>query len=452
MPVQRGNHLCNVVLVDLFLDHRLGDRLATVELAFEVGELAVPDLGRAVEVARALGALELHPQLVDPLRDLLDALEHFALRRPARGELVPALLRLCERSLDRLAHIVGLLAHRCQLDLELTHSALRLVELERRGVDLHAKARRGLVDEVDRLVGQLTPGDVAVGEHRGRDERSVADAHAVVRLVALLQPAQDRDRVDDGRLADEDRLEAPLQRGVLLDVLAELVERGRADRAQLAARQHRLEQVRGVDRALRRAGTDDRVELVDEEDDLPRGALDLLQDRLETFLELAAVLRPREQRADVERPDALAFQALRYVTRDDSLREALDDRRLADAGVADEDRIVLRTAREDLDHATDLLVSPDHRVELALLGRLRQVAAELLECLVGLLGILRGDAAPAADLVDLREQPVARDDVEREQQVLGRDVRRRPCAWPRQKQRRAPSRTLRPPAAAAVSP
>ena len=51
-----------------------------------------------------------------------------------------------------------------------------------------------------------------------------------------------------------------------------------------------------------------------------------------------------------------------------------------------------------------------------------QVAAELLERLVGALGILRGDALAAAHLLDLREQLVARDDVEREQQVLGRDV------------------------------
>ena len=53
---------------------------------------------------------------------------------------------------------------------------------------------------------------------------------------------------------------------------------------------------------------------------------------------------------------------------------------------------------------------------------LGQVAAELLERLVGLLGILRGDALAAAHVLDQREQRVARDDVEREQQVLGRDV------------------------------
>ena len=73
------------------------------------------------------------------------------------------------------------------------------------------------------------------------------------------------------RLVHEDRLEAPLQRGVLLDVLAVLVERRRADRVQLAAREHRLEQVGGVHGALGRAGAHDRVQLVDEEDDPPLG-------------------------------------------------------------------------------------------------------------------------------------------------------------------------------------
>jgi hypothetical protein len=57
-----------------------------------------------------------------------------------------------------------------------------------------------------------------------------------VDLVALLEPAEDRDRVLDGRLPDQHRLETPLERRVLLDVLAVLVERRRADGAQLARR------------------------------------------------------------------------------------------------------------------------------------------------------------------------------------------------------------------------
>ena len=157
-----------------------------------------------------------------------------------------------------------------------------------------------------------------------------------------------------------------------------------------------LSRLRRVDGALGRARADDRVQLVDEEDDLALGGLDLVEHGLQPLLELAAVLGAGEQRADVERPDALALQALGHVARDDALREPLDDRGLADAGVADQHRVVLRAAREHLDHAPDLLVAADHRVELALLGARGQVAAELLERLVGLLGILRRDALAAA--------------------------------------------------------
>ena len=205
-------------------------------------------------------------------------------------------------------------------------------------------------------------------------------------LVALAQAAQDRDRVLDGRLADEDRLEAPLERGVLLDVLAVLVEGRRADRVQLAAREHRLEHVRGVHRALGRARADDRVQLVDEQDDLAGRVGDLLEDRLEALLELAAVLRAGHERAEVERDDPLVLQALRHVAAHDALGEPLDDGRLADARLADEHRVVLGPRGEDLDDAADLLVAADDRVELALPGERRQVAAVLLERLVGRLG------------------------------------------------------------------
>ena len=96
--------------------------------------------------------------------------------------------------------------------------------------------------------------------------------------------------------ADEDRLEPPLEGGVLLDVLAVLVEGGGPDEAELAAGQHRLDHVAGVHRPLGRAGADDGVELVDEGDDLALGVGDLLQDRLQPLLELAPVLGPGDHR------------------------------------------------------------------------------------------------------------------------------------------------------------
>ena len=166
------------------------------------------------------------------------------------------------------------------------------------------------------------------------------------------------------------RLEAALERRVLLDVLAVLVERGRADRAQLAAREHRLEQVGGVDRALGGAGADDRVQLVDEEDDLcPRASA----------ISLSTAFRRSSNSPRYFAPAISAPMSSAMTRRsrsdsgtspdDDPLREPLDDRGLADARLADQHRVVLRAAREDLDHAADLVVAADDRVELALLAR-----------------------------------------------------------------------------------
>ena len=77
-------------------------------------------------------------------------------------------------------------------------------------------------------------------ERGGGDDRRVGDAHAVVDFVALFQAAQDGNGILDRRLIDKHRLEATLQGGVLLDVLAVFIQRRRADGMQLAAGQQRF--------------------------------------------------------------------------------------------------------------------------------------------------------------------------------------------------------------------
>jgi hypothetical protein len=72
-----------------------------------------------------------------------------------------------------------------------------------------------------------------------------------------------------------DLLEAALERGVLLEVLAVLVQRGGTDGLQLAAGQHRLEDRGCVDGALGRTGTDEGVDLVDEQMMSPRVRISL---------------------------------------------------------------------------------------------------------------------------------------------------------------------------------
>ena len=93
---------------------------------------------------------------------------------------------------------------------------------------------------------------------------------------------------------------------------------------------------------------------------------------------------PATRAARSRRVDLLALEDLGHLVRGDALGEALDDGGLADAGLADQHRVVLLAAREDLHDPLDLRLAADDRVELALLRLLREVAAELVEQLRGL--------------------------------------------------------------------
>ena len=94
--------------------------------------------------------------------------------------------------------------------------------------------------------------------------------------------------------------------------------------------------------------------------------LDLLEHLLQALLEVTAVARPGDQGAEVEGVDLLVLERLGHVAADDRLGEALDEGGLADAGLADEDRVVLGAAGQHLHDPLDLLLAPDDRVELAL--------------------------------------------------------------------------------------
>ena len=275
--------------------------------------------------------------------------------------------------------------------------------------DLHPLAGRRFVDEVDRLVRQEAIGDVAIRQRRCGNDGRIGDADAVMGLVPVLEPAQDRDRVLDRGLRDEHRLEAPRQRRILLDMLAVFVERGRADAMQFAARQRGLQQVRSVHRAVRLAGADEGVHLVDEQDDAARGRGDFVQHALEALLEFAAIFRAGDQRAHVEREQLLVADRFRHVAVDDAERQALDDRRLADAGLADQHGVVLGAPRQHLHSAPDLLVAADHRIELAVARSVGEIAGVFLQRVILVLGAGRIGRATLADVVDRRVERLRRD-------------------------------------------
>jgi hypothetical protein len=103
--------------------------------------------------------------------------------------------------------------------------------------------------------------------------------------------------------------------------------------------------------------------------------LDLLHHLLEALFEIAAIACAGEQRAHVEGKDCRIREHIRNIAGDDLAGEPLGDRGLADAGVTDQQWIVLLPAAQDLDGPLDLRLTPDQGIDAPVPGLLVQINA-----------------------------------------------------------------------------
>ena len=278
---------------------RAADRLGHGDDRLVLADDALVELLLHPDELLRLGFRELEDRDARPHGDHVGDLFLADLRLLLVGLVAPLLLELLLllRELALLvAELRGLLVL-LRLDraflvgADLVDLLLELAVARRRGHRRDADARARLVDEVDRLVGEVAVLDVALASCGRGAERLVGDLAAVVLLVAVAQAAQDLHGLVDRRLLDAHLLEASLEGGVALEVLAVLVQRRRADRLHLAACERGLQDRGRVDRALCRARADEVVELVDEQDDV--AALgDFLHHLLQALLELTAYFEP----------------------------------------------------------------------------------------------------------------------------------------------------------------
>ena len=100
---------------------------------------------------------------------------------------------------------------------------------------LEVHIRACLVDKVNGLIGQESVGDVPLAHYDGLTAHLIGDGDAVVVLIIMRDAAQDLHAVLDRRLRYGDGLEAALERGVLLYVLAVLGKGSRADDLNFAS-------------------------------------------------------------------------------------------------------------------------------------------------------------------------------------------------------------------------
>ena len=197
----------------------------------------------------------------------------------------------------------------------------------------------------------------------------------MVLLIALAQTLQNQESLVSVWWLNHDGLESTLQRRVLLDVLAVLIESGCADALNFTTGQGWLEHVRRIDGAFCSAGTNQGVQFIDEQNDV-LGATHLVHHCLDALFKLSAVLGAGNHAGQVKHHQALVKQKIRDLLRQDALRKTFNDGSLADASFAQQHGVVLGATAENLNQTLNFRLTPDDRVKLAALGKLSEIAAE----------------------------------------------------------------------------
>ena len=139
------------------------------------------------------------------------------------------------------------------------------------------------------------------------------------------------------------------------------------------------------------------MNLVDEQNGVRLG-LERIEHLLDAFFEITAVPCTCHQRPQVERINARLLERGRHAALVNPQRQTFSQRRLADAGFSDQQRIVLPSPTEHVHHAVELGVASNQRVNLPCGGTRRQIGGIGLERLrtTGCLSsIIRSHPCPA---------------------------------------------------------
>ena len=151
------------------------------------------------------------------------------------------------------------------------------------------------------------------------------------------------------------------------------------------------------------------MQLVDKQDGFALGLADLLQYRLQPFLEFAPVLGAGNQRTHIQAENPVILQRAGHISPDDPQGKPLRNGGFAYAGLTDQHRVVLGLPGKNPDDVPDLIVPADHRVQLVVPCQLHQILAVFFQHVVGALRVVAGNLCAAPDGLQHRKQLLLRE-------------------------------------------
>ena len=251
------------------------------------------------------------------------------------------------------------------LHFQLDDTAVEFVHLLGFGFFLDFDAAGRFVNQINGFIGQEAVGNIAVGQFCRRHNRRIGNFHAVVDFVAVLQAAQNRNRVFHARLAHQHFLETTFQRGIFFNILAVFVQRGRTDAVQFAARQGRFQHIARVHSAVCFTCAHQCMNFVNKNQCIAIVLCQIVQHGFQALFKFAAVFRAGNQSRQIQYQQAFAAQGFGHFAVHDALRQAFHNRGFADTGFANQHGIVFGTPLQYLNGAADFVVTADNGVEFA---------------------------------------------------------------------------------------
>ena len=236
-----------------------------------------------------------------------------------------------------------------------------------------AHQRPAFVQHVNGLVGQqLVPHMPGRKAHHAFQRVGVI-RHLMEVGVARFQPLQNGQALLLTGFAHVDTLKTPRQRAILFKMIAELLVGGGADTAQIPGGQHGFQQIRRVHgTAGRGTRPHDGMNLVDKENGMGN-VLQRLHNVLQTPFKVAAIARPGQQQAHVQRKQARLFQRGRHMAFGNAQGQPFGQRRLAHARLAHKQRIILTAAAQHFNGARQFLIPSHQRINPAFARPRREV-------------------------------------------------------------------------------
>ena len=218
----------------------------------------------------------------------------------------------------------------------------------------------------------------------------------MIYFITILQSTQDRNRVLHSRFFYHNRLETPFQSGIFFNILSVFIQSGSTDTVQLTTSQHRFQHITRIQSTVRLAGTNNGVQLINEQNDLSVAVLHIIQYGFQTFLEFTSVFCTGYQCSHIQSEYLLVLQSLRDITFYNTLCQPFHHGGLTDTGFTDKYRVVLRLTGQDTYHVTDLTVSSDDRIQLLVSRFLHQILTVFFQSIISSFRIVTGNSLVAS--------------------------------------------------------